>query len=71
MVIKCLCFDGVKKTVKIVRFVLESCTFRFRDYRTCFDFSCPDEVFPFVGCYHFHCRQDILCAYDFVQAGIF
>lgn len=32
MVIKCLCFDGVKKTVKIVRFVLESCTFRFRDY---------------------------------------
>lgn len=33
MVIKCLCFDGVKKTVKIVRFVLESCTFRFRDYR--------------------------------------
>lgn len=33
MVIKCLCFDGVKKTVKIVRFVLESCTFRFRDYK--------------------------------------
>ena len=30
----------------------------------------PNEVFPFVGCYHFHCRQDILCAYDFVQAGI-
>lgn len=33
MVIKRLCCCGAKN-VKIVRFVLKNCTFRFRDYKS-------------------------------------